>query len=229
MNRIILERLTPAQRQRFEEVKRLGYHVRSGRNTIPLENHHWAWCERQNIPYIIAHAWNQKWTVRIDWWTTRWHADLTTELQLWAIIRYRPALERCESRESMSGLATTLGPAYHSTAAIVHAAKHLTTHTSPFVKKIGKFAGYEQVNGVYTMPPGKFVQVAMTSSGGKTVNWKIYNADGHHLLGKISEEAGDRKTIWTNDTGRNISVVFEADPVAVVNVKVTGKFVFGYY
>jgi hypothetical protein len=96
-----------------------------------------------------------------------------------------------------------------------------------FDKTIGGFQGYEPVNGVYTMSPGQVAQVAMTSSGGKTVTWRIVNTDGDHVLGQISEEAGDRKLIWTNNTGRTIKVQFWADPVALQDVRITGKFVFG--
>ena len=49
------------------------------------------------------------------------------------------------------------------------------------------------------------------------------------MLGSVSMNAGDRKTIWTNTSGRKINLVFEADPAALVTVRVTGKFVFGYY
>ena len=77
--------------------------------------------------------------------------------------RYHPSVERMESRESTSGLSHVPGPG--PTAAVVHTAS-LQTREYPFDKTIGVLDGYKQVGGLYTMSPGKFAQIVMTSSGG---------------------------------------------------------------
>jgi len=96
----------------------------------------------------------------------------------------------------------------------------------PFEKTIGQFEGYEQVGPSLIVRPGWQLQVAMTSSGGKHVDWKVLKAAGHGSLGEKRLQAGDRTTMWTNNTGHNTEVIFEADPNSFVDARVTGEFDF---
>jgi hypothetical protein len=80
----------------------------------------------------------------------------------------------------------------------------------------------------YTMSAGKYVKVGVTSSGGKQVKFIAIDARTDKKVGETDYfDAGDRKRVWTNDTGRRVRVRFKADAKGLARVKITGRYVFG--
>jgi hypothetical protein len=131
----------------------------------------------------------------------------------------------------MSGLAVPAGPTHLPVTAIAQAVR-LHVVDRPFDQKLGT-GGYELVGRVYgPMNPDDSVYISMPYSSGMVVRWKIYNADGHHLLNPqgrtITMREGETTIIWTNNSGRPIKVLFEAEVVSDQNrmYRIYGHFLF---
>jgi len=98
---------------------------------------------------------------------------------------------------------------------------------------IGRWGADPCGKGSYGVLPGKYVRVALAASGGKEIEFKVYKKGTEDELGKVSLEAGDRETIWTNDPekydNKRVNVSFTADASGVVETVAKGKFLFGPY
>lgn len=73
---------------------------------------------------------------------------------------------------------------------------------------------YNCDNDRRVIAPGEFVRITLTSTttGGRTVKFRVYNANGHHLLGETtSASEGQKVFAWRNDTSNYIEIDWMAN------------------
>lgn len=125
--------------------------------------------------------------------------------------------------------ATATGQAESGAAAAKPEARAAKNLVRRFRCKIGRIGSDPCGKRSYGVLAGKYVRIALSSSGGKKIEFKIYSTRTGRELGKKELEAGDRKTIWTNTTNRRVNVRFTADASGLVNTIAKGKYLFGRY
>lgn len=97
-----------------------------------------------------------------------------------------------------------------------------------FSCSIGAGGWYDCASDNYTVAPGKKVYIALKTSGGKGVWFRVKNRSGDHLLsspGVKQSPNGSFYFYWTNNTSGNIvidiDIDIETDASAIVSVYAT--------